>query len=91
MRIGGSLLLIAVGAILTFAVTAEVAGVDIAVVGWILMVVGAIGLLITLAMMTRRRRTDVTYDPQGHGPGAGPGGAAPGRTTYREDRDPNLG
>ncbi len=88
MRIGGSLILIALGAILTFAVTAEVAGVDLTVVGWVLMVVGAIGLLITLALMTRRRRTDVTYDPQGYGPG--PGGAAPGRTTYREDRDPNL-
>lgn len=49
MGIGVSLILIAVGAILTWAVTAEVSGVDINTVGVILMVVGAIGGLISLA------------------------------------------
>ncbi|MCW2527566.1 MAG: hypothetical protein JWM76_2426 [Pseudonocardiales bacterium] len=59
MRIGASLLLIAVGAILKFAVTKEVNGVDIPTIGVILMIVGVIGLLITLIVMSTRRRTDV--------------------------------
>ena len=47
MGITGSLILIAIGAILTFAVTATVSGIDLQVVGWILMIVGALGLLIS--------------------------------------------
>ena len=43
MGIGVSLLLIAIGAILTWAVTATVSGVDLDTVGIILMVVGAAG------------------------------------------------
>ncbi len=45
MGIGVSILVIAIGAVLTFAVTAEVSGVDLGVVGVVLMVVGTIGLL----------------------------------------------
>lgn len=48
MYIGTSIFLIAVGAILAFAVTATVAGVDIQTAGLILMVVGALGLVISL-------------------------------------------
>ena len=48
---GISLVLIAVGAILAFAVTTAVEGVAIVTVGWILMVVGAIGLLFALLFM----------------------------------------
>ena len=48
MSIGASLFLIAVGAILAFAVTADVRGVDIQVVGWILMAAGGLGLLLSL-------------------------------------------
>jgi hypothetical protein len=48
MGIGVSLLLIAVGAILTWAVDAEASGVDLQTVGIILMVVGAIGALVSL-------------------------------------------
>ena len=48
MGIGVSLILIAIGAILTWAVSAEVSGVDIQVVGVILLVVGAIGALMSL-------------------------------------------
>jgi hypothetical protein len=55
MTIGGSLFLIAVGAILAFAVTASVAGVDLQTVGWILMVVGVVGLILGLVMMNRGR------------------------------------
>jgi len=50
MTIGTSLLLIAVGAILKFAVTAHLAGIDLQVVGVILMVIGIVGLIIGLAM-----------------------------------------
>lgn len=48
MGIGASLILIAVGAILVWAVEAEVAGVDITAVGWILLIVGAAGALISM-------------------------------------------
>ena len=48
MGIGVSLILIAAGAILTWAVTATVSGVDINTIGVILMVVGAVGLLLSL-------------------------------------------
>ncbi len=48
MGIGVSVFLIAVGAILAFAVNVAVSGVDLAAVGWILMGVGAIGLLVAL-------------------------------------------
>lgn len=55
MTIGGSLFLIAVGAILAFAVTASVAGIDLQTVGWILMIIGVIGLVLGLFMMNRAR------------------------------------
>jgi hypothetical protein len=48
MGIGVSLLLIAVGAVLTWAVTATTSGIDVNTVGVILMVVGAVGLLLSL-------------------------------------------
>lgn len=48
MGIGISILLLAIGALLTFAVTAQVSGVDLEVVGVVLMVVGAIGLIWSL-------------------------------------------
>ena len=48
MGIGVGLLLIAVGAILTWAVTADISGLDIQVVGVILMLVGIAGVLLDL-------------------------------------------
>lgn len=54
MGIGVSVFLLALGAILTFAVNASVSGLDINVVGVILMVAGAIGLLMTLLVFGRR-------------------------------------
>jgi hypothetical protein len=44
-----SIVLIAVGAILAFAVNATVSGLEIQTVGWILMIVGAIGLIASMA------------------------------------------
>ena len=64
MRIGAGLFLIAVGAILKFAVTDQLNGIDLQVVGIILMIVGAIGLLVDLFMWNSRRRTTVVHrDP----------------------------
>jgi hypothetical protein len=60
MGIGTSIFLIAVGAILKYAVTADVSGIDLDIVGVILMVVGVVGLLLSVLWMTiwadRRRR-----------------------------------
>jgi hypothetical protein len=49
--IGVSVFLMAVGAILTFAVDATADGININTVGIILMAVGAIGLLVTLLVL----------------------------------------
>jgi hypothetical protein len=46
MGIGAGILLIVIGAILTFAVDATVTGINLDVVGWILMLAGAAGLAI---------------------------------------------
>jgi Domain of unknown function (DUF6458) len=56
MGIGTSLFLIAVGAILYFAVDASVSGLEITTVGIILMVVGVVGLLISLFFLSQPRR-----------------------------------
>jgi hypothetical protein len=58
---GTSLFLIAVGAILYFAVDAKISGLDISTVGIILMVVGVVGLLISLVFL-RGRRTEVVEE-----------------------------
>ena len=65
MTIGGSIALVVLGAILAFAVTLEVAGIDIRVVGFILMIGGVIGLVIGLSLRQRRARTTrvVEEDP----------------------------
>ena len=55
MGIGTSIFLIALGAILRFAVTASVSGIELATVGTILMVVGIIGLLISLVFLMQAR------------------------------------
>ena len=62
MRIGGSLVLIAVGAVLKWAVTYRASGVNINEVGTILLIVGVIGLAIALVLATTRRRTDVVRE-----------------------------
>jgi hypothetical protein len=69
MGIGVSLFLLAVGAILTFAVTVTAEGFNINTVGVILMIVGGLGLLLTLLFWSdsaplnpSRRRTVVSED-----------------------------
>ena len=51
MGIGTSIFLIAAGAILRYAVTVTVSGVELQTVGLILMIVGIIGLVISLAVV----------------------------------------
>jgi len=69
MGIGVSIFLIAVGAILAFAVTTEVSGLDIGTVGWILMLVGGLGLLLSLVFWQSwggfgsYRRETIVRDP----------------------------
>lgn len=62
MTIGTSIFLIALGAILKYAVTASVAGIKIETVGLILMIAGAIGLVIGLFLLTQARRDPGAYD-----------------------------
>jgi Domain of unknown function (DUF6458) len=78
MRLGTAIVLLALGAILTFAVEFDVSGVNINVIGWILMIVGALGIVLELAVWgprSRRRVTQTDYD-------APPGGTR--RTTTDE-------
>jgi hypothetical protein len=70
MGIPVSLIVIAIGAILAFAVTGTSSAVDIPTVGWILMAAGFIGLLLSLVMWDTwagggywRRRTYVDGPP----------------------------
>lgn len=56
--IGGSLLLIALGAILYWAVSVEAEGIDINMVGLILLVVGIVGLILTLIMTASSKDND---------------------------------
>jgi hypothetical protein len=71
MGVGVSILLIAVGAILVWGVTGEVVGVDIDAVGVILMVVGALGAVLSMIFWSTwggpgywgRRRTYVEGPP----------------------------
>ena len=58
MTIGASLFLIAVGAILAFAVTAEFVGIDIQIVGYILLAIGVVGLVLGLVFLRRPRQPD---------------------------------
>lgn len=64
MGIGVSVFLLAVGAILAFAVTGSVEGINLDVVGIILMVAGALGLLWSLmaSSMMPWRQTEVIED-----------------------------
>jgi hypothetical protein len=62
MAIGTSLFLIAVGAILRYAVDATVAGLDIQTAGLILMVIGVVGLVIGLFLLTQARERPVAVD-----------------------------
>lgn len=76
MGLGVSILLIAAGAILAFAVNATVSGVDIHAVGWILLIVGIVGAVLSMIFWSSWA-----------GPGYWAGGGRR-RTTYVEDAPP---
>ena len=71
MGLGVGLILSAVGAVLAFAVNATVSGVDIHTIGWILLIVGIVGILLSLIFWSSwagpgyysRRRTVVDDGP----------------------------
>jgi hypothetical protein len=65
MRLGTGIVLLALGAILTFAVRAEVSGLDLQVVGWILMAVGALGIVLELAVFAPRQHRVVHTEARG--------------------------
>jgi hypothetical protein len=56
MTVGGSIFLIAVGAILRYAITDTISGIDLATVGLILMIAGIVGLVIGLFMYVNASR-----------------------------------
>jgi TRAP-type C4-dicarboxylate transport system permease small subunit len=63
MTTGSSIFLIAVGAILRYAVTATVSGISLQTVGLILIIAGAIGLVLSLFyMLANPRREQVVRD-----------------------------
>ena len=62
MTIGASIFLIAVGAILKYAVDVTVSGIEIQTIGLILMIAGVVGLVIGLFLMTQTRNRPVAYD-----------------------------
>ncbi|HVS29187.1 MAG TPA: DUF6458 family protein [Solirubrobacteraceae bacterium] len=62
MTYGASLFLIAVGAILRYAVTAHVSGVNIETVGLILMIVGILGLILSIVWLVTSHRDAVPPD-----------------------------
>jgi len=64
MGIGASIFLIAVGAILAFAVKATFSGISVQTIGFILMIVGAIGLLTTLFIFGPRRRSTAVVEEE---------------------------
>jgi hypothetical protein len=63
MGLSAGIVLTAIGAVLAFAVHTTVSGLDIRTVGWILMIVGVVGVLLELVMFAPRRRrvTTTTY------------------------------
>jgi uncharacterized protein DUF6458 len=58
MGLGTSLFLIAAGAILRYAVTDSISGVDLETVGLILMIIGIVGLVLSLFLMLVPRRSE---------------------------------
>ena len=83
MGLGVGLFLAAVGAVLAFAVNATVSGVDIHTIGWILLIVGIVGILLSLIFWSSWAGpgdfTPPAHDLRRRGP-AGP--AAPAAAGY---------
>ena len=76
-----AVVLLALGAILTFALNVSVSGVNLDVVGWILMAAGALGIVLELAIWGPRSRRRVTHS-EGY---ADPAAGAPVRRSTTEE------
>jgi hypothetical protein len=65
MPLGTSIFLIAVGAVLRYAVTASTSGINLATVGLILIIVGIVGIVLSLLWMFswRPRHGEAVRDP----------------------------
>jgi len=59
MGIGVGIFFIAIGAILAFAVDAQVSGIDVQVIGFILIGAGILGIVLELILFAPRRRQTV--------------------------------
>ena len=77
MGLGVGLILVAIGAILAFAVDTNLSGVNIHTIGWIVLIVGIVGVLLSLVFWTswagpgywgRRRTTYYDEGPAGPPP-----------------------
>jgi hypothetical protein len=72
MGIGGSIFLIVVGAIFAFALDVNLGWLDLDVVGYVLMLAGVAGLILTTWFWQSRRRTVVRQAPPPYSPSAPP-------------------
>jgi len=80
MRIGSSIGLIIIGAILAFAVSDSIEGVDLTLIGYILIGGGVLGLILSLLLSARRSTTTVQQ--------SGPSGVSERRTDRRTSGQP---
>jgi hypothetical protein len=78
MGLGVGIFLAAIGAVLAFAVSADVSGVNVHTIGWILLIVGIIGIVLSMIFWSTwagpgyfggRRRTTTYVDDGPGGPG----------------------
>jgi hypothetical protein len=72
MGIGGSIFLLVVGAIFAFALDVNLGWLDLDVVGYVLMLAGVAGLVLTMWFWQSRRRTVVRPAPPAYRPSAPP-------------------
>lgn len=84
MRIGSSIVLIAIGAILAFAVADVVDFIDLRLVGYILMGVGVLGLIVSLVMNAPRNQRRVSESRTVQDPNTGE------QITRNETRDGGI-
>ncbi|MBB6402858.1 DUF6458 family protein [Arthrobacter sp. AZCC_0090] len=85
MGIGSSIFLIAIGAILAFAIPGDVVSfIDLHMVGYILMVVGVIGLIVSLFVFGPRRTRRISESRATVDPATGE------RIVTRDTRDGGL-
>lgn len=80
MRLGTGIVLLALGAILAFALRLDLSGIDLRVVGWILMLAGVLAVVLELAVWAPRRRTRVVQESHGL-----PAAGAPARRTTTDE------